>query len=638
MNTMNTPETQEPTWDECMGLLADLPGMALDERTQVIERLLRSSSPGIRERALRMGVATMPDETLVTFLRDEADAVLRNAALEILKKRGTRSFTLAVELLRDDDDDVALQGILILDHVKDPRAVEPLRSSLHHENPNLAQAAIAAVGHLGDGRSIPDLLPFLNSDTWLQVAAVQALGDLRSPPAIEPLSQLLTDLLVGPMAAEAIAQIGGPHALSQLSEHWLKFQHELDPETNLGLLAHVLEGLQEPPPPSDELRASLAERLRDPYRQVRESAARCLLALGSGPEDAEALNLLSGIAPDPEVLPSCLANRQDLIDALLEKPGIFRSWGFLLSSHYPDAPTSGPLQRAMSAAEPPTSLRPILDALSRLRGKALGKPLLHLYLGLPPASRTELLPVLKLHRKSLQAARAGRDDIGAVDALILDAALGEDALSVRQQIIDLPLAERLEVIFQLSDHAELMRSLPWEEWLRSSADDHIAIASQVAATSGLRELLPLLRSLLSSSACPELIRTLGELGDRESVPELLTLLDGSTVNHFRPLIFEALGRIGGPEARRALRDVALSDNDKEVRLAYKSLAQCAAEEDDDFFREAATNPDWLVRLAAVEVLARYARSENLAAVSTLAADPVAIVAQRALTALRTDVQ
>ena len=339
MNSMDTPQIQEPTWDECMALLAELPGMALDERTNVIEKLLRNSSPGIRERALRMGVATIPDESLVAFLRDDEDAVLRNAALEILKKRGTRSFTLAVELLRDEDDDVALQGILILDHIKDPRAVEPLRSTLHNENANLAQAAIVAIGHLGDGRSISDLLPFLKGDLWLQVAAVQALGDLRSPQAIEPLSGLLTDLLVGPLAAEAIAQIGGPGALAELSLHWLKYQHELDPETNLGLLAHVLEGLQETPPESEELRASLANRLRDPYRQVRESAARCLLALGPGPEDAEALNLLSGIAPDPEVLPSCLARRRDLIDALLERPGIFRSWGFLLSSHYPDAPT-----------------------------------------------------------------------------------------------------------------------------------------------------------------------------------------------------------------------------------------------------------------------------------------------------------
>lgn len=638
MTTMDATAPQEPTWDECMDLLGDLPAMPLNERSSVIERLLRSSSPGIRERALRMGVATMPDDTLVEFLRDGADAVLRNAALEIFKKRGSRSFSLAVELLRDEDADVALQGILIVDHIKDPRAVEPLRSTLHNDDPNIAQAAIVAIGHLGDSRSIPDLLPFLESDPWLQVAAVQALGDLRSPAAIDPLGELLTDLLVGPLAAEAIAQIGGPPALVRLSSHWLKYQHELDPETTLGLLAHTLEGLQEIPAPSEELRASLANRLRDPYRQVRESAARCLLALGPGAEDAEALNLLSGVAPDPEVLPSCLAKRADLIDTLLERPGIFRSWGFLLSARFPGAPTAGPLERAMSAPEPPTSLRPILHALSQLRGAALGKPLLGLYLAIPAPNRTELLPVLRLHREGLRAALGERQDIGSVDRIILDYALGDDSGAVASRIAGLPLADSLEVIFQLSDDAALMRALPWSQWLKESPDDYVAIASQAAASSGLRELLPQLRELLPGSLDADLIRALGELGDRESVAALVGLLADSAAGYLRPLIVESLGRIGGPEARQTLRGIAVSDDEKDVRVGHKSLALCATEEDDAFFREAASNPDWLVRLASVEVLARYDRAENLAALSSLAADPVTLVSQRALAALRTDAQ
>ena len=165
---------------------------------------------------------------------------------------------------------------------------------------------------------------------------------------------------------------------------------------------------------------------------MRESAARCLLALGPGPEDAEALNLLSGIAPDSEVLPSCLAKREDLIDSLLEKPGVFRSWGFLLSARFPEAPSAGPLERAMSAPEAPSSLKPILDALARLRGVQLGKPLLNLYLGLPVPNRSELLPVLKLHRDSLRSALDQHQEIDTVDRLILDATLGAEPTAVSE--------------------------------------------------------------------------------------------------------------------------------------------------------------------------------------------------------------
>jgi HEAT repeat protein len=45
------------------------------------------------------------------------------------------------------------------------------------------------------------------------------------------------------------------------------------------------------------------------------------------------------------------------------------------------------------------------------------------------------------------------------------------------------------------------------------------------------------------------------------------------------------------------------------------------------------HPDWYVRLTCAEVLGRFARPENLAALSQLAADPVAIVSHRALDSL-----
>ena len=80
-----------------MNMLHELPSLPLESRAEAIEELMRNPSPGIRERALRVGVAVLPDETLVRYLRSDSDAVLRNAALEILKHREGRSFQLAVE-------------------------------------------------------------------------------------------------------------------------------------------------------------------------------------------------------------------------------------------------------------------------------------------------------------------------------------------------------------------------------------------------------------------------------------------------------------------------------------------------------------------------------------------------------------
>ena len=69
------------------------------------------------------------------------------------------------------------------------------------------------------------------------------------------------------------------------------------------------------------------------------------------------------------------------------------------------------------------------------------------------------------------------------------------------------------------------------------------------------------------------------------------------------------------------------------RMAYRALSRCATDEDDALFRRAAGHSDWYIRLSCAEVLGSFSRPENLAALEKLAADPVPIVAQRALSFL-----
>ena len=205
---------QAPSWDECVEILERLPTMPLDTRVEAVERLVRNPSPGIREQALRIGASVLPDSRLTEYLRDPADAALRNAGSEILRLRGGRSLPLVVRLLRDSDPDVVLQAVLILDRLRDPRALEPLHAVLGHADPNVQQEAILAIGHLGDARSIIHLVPFLGADLWVQMAAVQALGDLRTPEAVPHLAERLIDPLVGSLAAEALAPLRAGVTLS----------------------------------------------------------------------------------------------------------------------------------------------------------------------------------------------------------------------------------------------------------------------------------------------------------------------------------------------------------------------------------------------------------------------------------------
>ncbi len=636
MATLEPFRPSPPTWEECMEILDRLPSLPLDERVEALERLVRNPSPGIRERALRVGSAVLSDDQLTAYLRNDSDAVLRNAGLEIFKLRGGRSFPVALKLLQDSDWDVVLQAVLILDHVRDPRALEPLRGVLDHPDTNVIQAAILAIGRLGNARSIPDLLPFLAGDPWLQMASVQALGDLRAPAAIRPLTELLPDLLVGGMAAEAVARIGGAAAFRALASHWILYSEQLETESVLGLLAHVLEGLPRRPAPFEGLGEALAARLADPSAEVRSAAARCLLALGPSARDGEAIAVLAAGDTTQGVMPAAFSLRSDLVGELLGRAGAARSWGFHLAARHPQAIPAEEFFAALAeAVEDPELLRPVVRALTRLRHPDLGRELLDFYLRLPADGRADLELVLKLHADALRAELGLRRDLDPVDRLVLAALLGAGAAEVADGLGALAPPDRLRAISQIGDLKTVMRLLPWERWLEEAPATYLEPAAEVACQAELRELLPALRrrlEALRASAEPRLIaallRALGELRDRDAMPLLLELL-GERAD-LRPLVLESLGRIGGPEARAALAAAAREGAPGEARIAYRALSLCATEDDCALFREAASHPDWYVRLASAEVLTRFVRPENLAPLARLAGDPVPAVAHRAL--------
>ena len=357
-----------------------------------------------------MGAAAIPDERLKEYLKSDADDVLRNAGVEMLKMRGNRGFRLALQLFKDDDSDIVLQAVIVLTHLRDPRALEPLRSVLHHPDPNVVQEAIVAIGQIGDARAIPDLLGFLESDSWLQMAAVQALGSLRSPVAVPHLKRLLTDFMAGPLAAEALARIGGAGAFKALALHWLRFRDELDVETILGLLAHVLEGLARAPAAPEKLVAELEKLLDHEQENLRVAVARSLLALESGVEEARALDQVASFHREPAVLPACLHHRKDLIGFLIAQPGIQRAWGFLLAARFPKATPTEAVVGALGQPPTPDQLGPILRALEKLRAAEIGGALLGFYLRLPEEQRIAAHPLIKIHRSALRPApgRVGR--------------------------------------------------------------------------------------------------------------------------------------------------------------------------------------------------------------------------------------
>jgi HEAT repeat protein len=287
---------------------------------------------------------------------------------------------------------------------------------------------------------------------------------------------------------------------------------------------------------------------------------------------------------------------------------------------------------ALKAEMPSLSLLgPIVKALARIKHPKLADALLGLFVKAPGEQRRALAPLLSTYRAHIEKALAERLDIDRETRIVLSAHVGSPEQQVVDDILQLDPESRVRVLDLIGVQEAVLAKMPWSEWLDDDPGLHAGLAAKAAAELGLRDLIPSLRALLSAHPSPEIVRALGEIRDRESVPLLQPLMDEGR-SKLTPLVLESLGRIGGPEARRAIR-TAIFQEWCEPRLAYRALSLCATEEDDAIFRKAIGHPDWYVRLACAEVLGRFGRPENLAALSQLAADSVSIVSQRALSSL-----
>ncbi|HET9949913.1 MAG TPA: HEAT repeat domain-containing protein [Longimicrobiales bacterium] len=613
-----------------LATLERLPALAPAEQAELIRQLILNPSPDVRGPALFVGSAVLSDDQICAYLRESASDVLRNAGLEMLKLRGSRAFDLCTMLLSDRDADVVLQAVLALDHLRDPRALGPLREVLTHANPNVVQAAIVAIGNVGHAASAHDLLPFLGADTWLQFAAIQALGALRAPVAVEPLTRLLPDMILGSLAAESLARIGGTEAFIALASRWLETQED---DAALEFVAHVLEGLGHRPPPVAGLEEAVGARLAGAPGPGRSAAARCLLAMGPGPLDGEALEVLAAESPREPALPACLLSRADLVGSLLGGTGALRRWGFLLAARHPSSVPEAALAAALAQQRGSESLEEIANLLAAMpQESGLGAALLDLYDRLRADTSVRWGPLLRRHRAALRAELGRHPALSRETREVLKVILGEDPAEVAAGIARLAPELRVVAVGHVLDWTEVVQHLPWLAWLREDCERFVPLAAAVAGYSGLEKSLPEVRELLRERRTPDLVRLVARLEDTGSVPTLVELLESE--QGLRPFITDCLGSLGGPEAREALRRLAADEEDEELRrLAVTALARCATAEDEPFFRDLVGHPDWQVRLACATVLSRSGKPEDRPALIQLYADPVPLVSRRAAAVL-----
>jgi len=170
-------------------------------------------------------------EDQLEILKEEKSLKKRLKAVENLKRIGKKEAVPGlIEVLKDAPVSLRAEIAAVLGSLKDPSAVQPLVDAIDFaagggsdkmsKEANAANKEIArALGDLGDRSAVKPLVRLLRNgkDDFVRIEAISALGILKDPEAVGPLSEAATDetipTLLNKKAIMALAAIAHPDAL-----------------------------------------------------------------------------------------------------------------------------------------------------------------------------------------------------------------------------------------------------------------------------------------------------------------------------------------------------------------------------------------------------------------------------------------
>jgi HEAT repeat protein len=135
---------------------------------------------------------------LVPLLQDKVKAVRAEAA-SALAAIGTASIPSLVQALRHDDWLVRLHAVEALGKLRSPDAVEPLLFALFNDHDSaVREDVVRALGDIGDASAVEYLFQVLN-EPGLRPLAVEALGKIKDQRAVPVLQAIVTGCAEPPM-------------------------------------------------------------------------------------------------------------------------------------------------------------------------------------------------------------------------------------------------------------------------------------------------------------------------------------------------------------------------------------------------------------------------------------------------------
>ena len=184
-------------------------------------RVLRDPDRAVRTAATT--ALTAIGETAVPAVGaclDDPNLTVQEAAAAILSEIGDgRVFDSLIAALRSSDWVVRMHAAKALGRIADARAVMPLIPFLQDKVKAVRVDAADALARIGQA-AVPYLVEALRHQEWLvRLHAVEALGKIKSPDAVEPLLHVMfndRDVAIRTDAARTLGEIGDPRAVEFL--------------------------------------------------------------------------------------------------------------------------------------------------------------------------------------------------------------------------------------------------------------------------------------------------------------------------------------------------------------------------------------------------------------------------------------
>jgi HEAT repeat protein len=179
--------------------LAALKNVPAEQAVPLILRLIKDENIQIRSMAVfSLGLKPTEDSfpVLAGILETETDYGVRaDAAGALGYLRDPRAFEPLMRAFYEDVEWlVRFSAAVSLGNLADPRAYDALISALDSKEGILHQAAISALGEVGDSRCVGRILDFVRCDDWLtRQRLAEALGNLPSDKSVSALNYMAQD-------------------------------------------------------------------------------------------------------------------------------------------------------------------------------------------------------------------------------------------------------------------------------------------------------------------------------------------------------------------------------------------------------------------------------------------------------------